>query len=231
MADATSFLVVEFDEQTKNKRVDALFPHGVVTLPWRQGNLGLHALTEGTITIANTGQATDTFVGFDTNPLFSFQENAVFNDALGNRNKPKQYLLGYLFTFDHTTTSPDTDAGTTEIEILIRRGFGTAPTYSEKANAAVRIKLQSRVTVSVAAKITEPYCGPFVFPLRKAIALKKGGNITEYVCAAGMLNRASDAAHTAVTTYTLKVTGWAIVADLGVIQGQRLAEFWKEFLQ
>lgn len=236
MTDATAFIVRPLDQSTKNKLFHGLVENGKVITRFGKGFIRLHGLTEGTISIANTGAATDTLLLKTDAALCSYLRSALFNATINNLDKTTQAIIGYLVMVDHTTTSPNTDAGT----ILARMRFfmksGTSPTYSSKSPCMDMIELTSEQVVNAAAIAEEAYAGPFLIRLRNPIIAGRDDGVTEYLGVNTEVQRMTSiissiiAAHTAVTTYTFKVTAWVILADPEVLADYHDPEhFWQNF--
>ena len=204
---------------------------------FRGGFVRFHALTEGTISCANTGAATDTICFKNTSALFSVARNALFNATIQNLEKNIQVFAGIVFSVDHTTTSPNDDTGSIVFDLLFQHRSGGAPTYEQAGYARRRYKLESHVIVEAAGIGTMPYAGPFILDFHAPVVISKNQSMVEYIGASCLLWRSTAdypvfTAHTAVTTYTIKVAGYAIIVDPEVIAAYpSMDEFWNEFLK
>lgn len=217
MTDSTKFRVLPVDYTMQHRMITGAIENGRVVRKLKDGSIRFHALTEGTITPVNTGAATDTLITVSSTSLFSFQKSALFNATLQNSDKEQQILIGILFCLDHTTTSPDTDAGTTKFWIGLFHRVGTAPSYSASMLGIDWFSFTSELIVSgeVAAVPYSPY---FIYPFSEPIICNRGDQETIYIGQVTMLARCTMAsnvlvAHTAVTTYTLKMTAYAVLFD------------------
>lgn len=237
MADSDNHIVLVRDELTKKKLLASGFPSDIVVHDFLDGKLRMYALTEGTIAIVNTGAATDTIVIKDAASLFSFQHNAAFNATIQNESKNKQAFIGVVFSVDLTKTSPDTDAGSTKITLEMRHRSGGAPTYSQYGYQKQKYELESYVVVEAAGIATLPYCGPFIYDFHDPVILERNKSVLEYIGATVMMHRTTTdrptlTAHTAVTTYTLKVYAHAVLCDIAILKKfSSLEELWNQFMK
>jgi hypothetical protein len=197
----------------------------------------MYALTEGTVSIANTGAATDTILFKSSTSLFSFARNAAFNATIDNLDKKEQVLAGLMFLVDHTTTSPDTDVGSIEFELLFQHRSGAAPSYEQAGYARKRYKFESHVAVEAAGIGTLPYAGPYILDLQSPLIIGSSSSVVEYFGCTCILwrtttDRPTLTAHTVVTTYTIKVSAYAIIVDPEVIKSYpSMDAFWNEFMK
>jgi hypothetical protein len=237
MVDATNFKVLCRDLDSLKSLVKSLFSADIVVHDFPGGKVRFHVLTEGTISIANTGAGTDTILYKDTASLFSVARSALFNATIQNENKDDQALLGFIVLVDHTTTSPNTDVGSIEFMIKFRHRSGGSPTYAQAGYGKKELKLESHVVVEAAAIGTLSYCGPFAVDLANPIHVKRNESTLEYLGASCELwrsttDRPTFTAHTVVTTYTIKVAAYAVLCDLEVLKNYRsLDELWNQFLK
>ena len=235
MVDATAFKTMCRDEHSKKSLISSIFSSDIVVHDFPGGKIRLHALTEGTISIVNTGAVTDTILIKDTSNLFSVARSAFFNSTLQNEMKDTQALLGFLVNVDHTITSPNTNTGSIEFTLKFRHRSGGVPTYAQASYGMKTIKLQSHVVVESAAIATLSYEGPFIIDLANPLIVKRNESTIEYLGVLTELYRATTdrpdfTAHTVATTYTIKVAGYAVIADPEVIEGYRsLDAFWNQF--
>jgi hypothetical protein len=225
------------DQATLQKRLNSLLHSDIAVHRFKGGYVRFHELTEGTISIANTGAATDTILFKETSSLFTVARSALFNSTIQNLEKQSQVLAGMIFMVDHTTTSPDTDAGSIEFDLLFQHRSGGAPTYDQNGYAVRRFKLESHVVVEAAGIGTLPYAGPFILDFQSPLVIQKNQSSVEYIGCTCILyrttaDRPAFTAHTVVTTYTIKVAGYAIVVDPEVIAAYpSMDAFWNEFMK
>lgn len=237
MADATNFIVLCRDDNTKKYEVSSLFASDIKVHQYKNGNLRFHQLTEGTISAANTGAATDTVIIKDDTSLASFKRSELFNSTIQNENKESQALIGFVFRADHTVTSPDTDKGSLHIELKFRHRTGGAPTYDSKGYDGVSYRLESYVVVEAASIATLPYAGPFAIPFAQPIICKRIESTLEYLGCTTIIHRTTAdrptfTAHTVVTTYTLKVNLHAVLVDMEILQAYNsLSDLWNDIIQ
>jgi hypothetical protein len=225
------------DESTLQKRLNSLLASDIKVHRFKGGFVRFHALTEGTISIANTGAATDTVLIKNSASLATVARSALFNSTIQNLDKTSQILAGYIVLVDHTTTSPDTDAGSIFFDLLFQVRSGGAPTYEQAGYARKRLYMESHQVVESAGIATLPYAGPFVLDLHAPVIIQKNQSTVEYLGVTCILwKSAADypafTAHTVVTTYTIKVLPYAIIVDPEVIsQYESMDAFWNEFLK
>jgi hypothetical protein len=239
MADASNFLVLCRDAPTKQKQINVGLEHGSVVHPFRNGKIRFKLLTEATISIANTGATTDTVLIKDTTSLFSFERSTLFNSTIQNESKEEEILAGIAFMVDHTTTSPDTDAGHLRFQLKMRRESGTAPTYSAKSLTTRDFEFDSFKVVEAAGSETLPYAGPLLYDFHNPKIVKRSDTETEYIgCTCILWRNTAEfptfTAHTVVTTYTIKVYGWAVLVDLSIMKSgafKSMDELWSQFLK
>jgi hypothetical protein len=225
------------DQRTRERLIGLALPENSVVWNFKGHKIRAHLLTEGTLTVVNTGNATDTILTVKNDSLFTVSRNALFNATLQNESKEAQSLIGLLFSVDHTVTSPDTDKGPIAFDIIIGHKSGATKTYSNKAITDVRYMLDSFVVVEGAAILDLPYFGPLIYSFHEPIEIKRNEDTIEYFSGVCMLwrrtstDRYAFTAHTAVTTYTIKVNGYAIVADVELVQMfDTLDDLWAQFI-
>jgi hypothetical protein len=237
MADSDSHIVICRDKYTREKLLNLLFASDIVVHDFKGGKIRFYAMTEGTVSVANTGAATDTVCVKDSASLFSFVRSALFNSTLQNENKESQALVGFALLVDHTKTSPDTDDGSIEFIMDYRHRTGGAPTYAKAGYGRLDIQLESHSVVEAAGLGDLPYAGPFILALSSPIIVLRNQSITEYISCFTTLwrtttDRPTFTAHTVITTYTLKVAGYAVLVDLEVLgQYFSIADFWNDFMK
>lgn len=236
MADHDNFVVLPHYESQVQNLIGSVLQSDIVVHDFRGGKVRFKALTEGTISLQNTGATTDTVIGADDASLFSFARSTLFNATVQNENKEEQALVGYIVMVDHTKTSPDTDSGNTRIHINFRVRSGGSPTYAQAGYGKKEIILDSFKVVEAAAQLTMPYAGPFLIPLHFPIICKRNESVLEYLASSTTIYRTTANyptfnAHTVVTTYTIKVAAYAVLVDTEVLgQYKSLDQFWNEFL-
>jgi hypothetical protein len=215
MVDATNFKVVAVDDATRRRLFNYLGTLDDKVHRTTLGKIAFIPLTEGTIAIVNTGAATDKLLTVDDSSLLSFVRNALFSATYDTDKQDRLVLVGFVISVDHTVTSPNTDVGHTKFELSFRYRKGTVPTVPVKSHAIVQYLLESKEISEAAAIETVKYAGPFKLLLAKPDVLVKSDDSTSYLGAQTELwrNTTEFAAHTAVTTYTLKVYAHAVVVD------------------
>jgi len=236
MVDSTSFICLAREQSSQEMKLGSILTSDIVVHDFRGGKIRFHALTQGTISIANTGAGTDTILVVDDASLFSFARSTLFNATVQNENMDSQMLVGFVVLIDHTVTSPNTDVGNVHVRCLFRHRSGGSPTYAQAGYGRREIRVDSFVVVEAAGIATVPYAGPFIIPLNYPILVKRNEAIIEYLGVFTVLNRSTTdyptfTAHTVVTTYTLVVAGYAVLVDPAVMSNySSLDEFWNEFL-
>jgi hypothetical protein len=101
----------------------------------------------------------------------------------------------------------------------------------------MKLKLESHVIVEAAGIGNMPYAGPFVLSLSSPLIMSRNQSVTEYLGCSVILwrtttDRPTFTAHTAVTTYTIKVAAYAVLADLEVLVNYfSIADFWNDFMK
>lgn len=234
MADSDYHRVTCRTENTKQKRLGLLFEDGIVRYGDKGKRVYFHALTEGTISIANTGAATDTYMVVEDATLFSFSANDVFNTTLKNQGLEKLVLMGFICAFDHTTTSPDTDDDTLDIDIGFFFNKGKDPSYNQKIFNSYQawLELTSKIIVEAAGIETVPYCGWFIVPLAKPVLVKGDDQEDIVLGTVSEVRQADDGAYTAVTTITIKCAAYAVYVDASLVEENnwaQVSDFWELF--
>lgn len=228
MADATNFStrIDDADKRSLSKILHTPFDHDqVIRNVSDQGFIRAHILTELTLSIVNTGAATDDDLKNEVLSAFAVARSDFFNSTIKTDVMDNQVLLGILFNVDHTTTSPDTDKGDVQIELGIGHRTGDAPSSVAAKSTLSKsiVKFLSEIIVEAAGIKTEPYSEPVFEPLASPIVVGKNDSVKEYWSIFGKIQRVTGKesraklAHTVVTTYTLKVNAWAILADVNLV--------------
>jgi len=230
MADASNFIsrVDPRDDFTKRRVLKRAPKNGLVKFQHGPGNVYFHELTEKSHQPANTGAATDTLLGVEYLTAFSIARSAFFNSTLETQEKADLAMIGVVFQLDHTTTSPDTDAGVTEQEVSISNAQGNAPSSIDANNISTcKYKFLSKRIVEGAAIMTQHYSEKVVHYFAEPSVFKRSDPIKEIISTEMILNKVTDAedrelaAHTAITTYTIKMTAHAILVDTELLSAFR----------
>lgn len=236
MADSTSFKVDSDNPRTLQKLLGVSLPENSVVWDYHGYKIRAHLLTEGTISIVNTGAAVDTILIVNDDSLFTVARNALFSSTLQNENMEEQDIIGLMFSVDHTTTSPNTDAAPIAFDISLGHKSGAVRTYSAKETTSLKYKFSSYLVVEGAGIATLQYFGPLIFDFHKPLRIKRNEQTVEYFSATTTLwirsstDRNAYTAHTVVTTYTIKVNAYVILADPGLVaMFATLDDFWSRF--
>jgi hypothetical protein len=238
MADKSNLIVDCDDPRTRQKLLASGLPENGVVWDFLGYKIRAALQTEATLTVVNTGAATDTQLIVKSDSMFSFARNTLFSSTLQNENKDKQAIIGLMFSVDHTVTSPDTDAGLVNIDLLLSHKSGATRTYSAKETTWCRYSLYSAPIVESAGIETLPYFGPLIYDLHKPIIIARNEDMVEYISGVCLLykctaaDRMTRVAHTVVTTYTIKVNAYVIVCDVELTQMfETLDDLWARFMK
>jgi hypothetical protein len=230
---AQNHYVTSEDLNTLSKLLGVALQEGDVIIDVEEDfQIKAHALTEVSINPVNTAQVADQILRLQNASLISFVRSALFTAALKNTDKKEQAVLGMLFSIDDNGLTPTTDIGDFAFDILFGHKSGTVRTFSAFHVTNVLYKFESRYFAANAANVAAlPYFGPLKFEFVKPLIVKRAEGITEYIShdttlwriVADATGRWGKTAHTAVSTYDIKVRPWIIMCDV-----EDLASYSKE---